>query len=73
MEGAVAGEKGRPKADGVDNSFGGNDPRQIDLTSAVECAYWMKALDTSEAQLRAAIETVGVSAQKVKDYLKQSR
>ena len=59
--------------DPADNSYGGNDPRHIDLDDPVERAYWLKVLDVSEPALRAAVVAVGGSAQKVKDYLKQRR
>jgi uncharacterized protein DUF3606 len=65
----VSEEKRGPS--GVDNSFGGHDPRTIEIENPVERAYWVKALGISEAQLMAAIGAVGTSAQKVKDYLKQ--
>jgi hypothetical protein len=61
-------EKQRPP--GVDNSFGGHDPRTIEIENSVERAYWVKALGITEAQLLAAISAVGTSAQKVKDYLR---
>jgi hypothetical protein len=64
----VSDEKNRPQ--GVDNSFGGHDPRVIEIENPVERAYWVKALGITEAQLMAAIGAVGHSAQKVKDYLK---
>ena len=67
----MSNEKARPKGDSVDNSFAGNDPREIDLDNPVERAYWMKALDTSEVELRTAVRAVGPFAQKVKDFLKQ--
>lgn len=68
----MSDEKARPKGDSVDNSFGGNDPREIDVDNPVERAYWIKALDTSEVELKTAIRAVGTSAQKVKDFLKHS-
>lgn len=54
-----------------DNTFGGNDPRLIEVDNATERAYWMKALDVSEEVLRTAVHVVGPSAQRVKDYLKK--
>jgi len=62
-----------PSRDAVDNSYGGNDPRHIDVDDPVERAYWLKVLDVPEHVLRAAVVAVGPSAQKVKDYLKQRR
>ena len=65
----MSDEKPAPKAG--DNTFGGNDPRVIEVDIATERAYWMKALDVSEDVLRAAVHLVGPSAQRVKDYLKK--
>lgn len=74
----MSDERPAPKAGDVrpapkpgDNSFGGNDPRMIEIENATERAYWMKALDVSEEVLRAAVHVVGPSAQRVKDYLKK--
>ena len=53
----------------VDNSFRGNDPRSVEVDNATERAFWCKALFTTEARLIAAVAAVGVSAQKVKEYL----
>ena len=62
------------KAQGpVDNSFRGNDPRTIEIDSAAERAFWCKALVTTEDKLVAAVHAVGISAQKVKDYLRANR
>ncbi len=55
-----------------DNSFRNGDPRFIDLYSPAERAFWIKVLDTSEQELMKAIDAVGTSAQKVKDYLSKS-
>jgi hypothetical protein len=65
----VSDEKARPPS--VDNSFGGNDPRTIEIENPIERAYWVKALGVSEAALLAALGAVGPSAQKVKDFLNQ--
>jgi len=56
-----------------DNSFRSGDPRFIDVTSPAERAFWIKALETSEHELLSAVDAVGTSAQKVKDYLGGSR
>jgi hypothetical protein len=56
-----------------DNSFGGNDPRTVEIDSAAERAFWCKALFTSEERLMAAVSAVGTSAQKVKEYLQANR
>ena len=65
----MSDEKQRPPV--VDNSFGGNDPRTIEIENPVERAYWVKALGVSEAALLEALGAVGPSAQKVKDFLRQ--
>lgn len=65
----MSDEPPRPKAP-ADNSFRGSDPRTIDVDNPVEVAYWVKALGVPEEVLRAAVRSVGTSAQKVKDYLK---
>ena len=57
----------------VDNSFGGNDPRMVEVDSPAERAFWCKALFTTEEQLVAAVKVVGTSAQKVKEYLQAHR
>jgi len=57
------------RRDEVDNTFGGKDPRVIDIDKAFERAYWSKVLDVSEEELRAAVDAVGPSAQAVKDFL----
>jgi uncharacterized protein DUF3606 len=61
----------KPRPPGVDNSFGGHDPRVIEFENPVERAYWIKALGVSEAELLVALRAVGNSAQKVKDFLRQ--
>ena len=65
-------EDNKPRASN-DNSFGGNDPRTVEIDSAAERAFWCKVLFTSEKQLLAAVEAVGASAQKVKEYLQANR
>ena len=66
----MSDEKQRPPV--VDNSFGGNDPRTIEIENPIERAYWVKALGVSEAQLLEALGAVGPSAQKVKDFLEKA-
>jgi hypothetical protein len=56
----------------ADNSFSSGDPRYIDIYSPAERAFWMKLLDISELELMKAIDAVGTSAQKVKDYLRRA-
>ena len=62
----------KPSQPGADNSFRNGDPRFIDIHSPAERAFWAKALETSEHALLNAVETVGTSAQKVKDFLRRS-
>ena len=57
----------------VDNSFRGNDPRSVDIDSPAERAFWCKALLTTEEKLLVAVNAVGTSAQKVKEYLQANR
>jgi hypothetical protein len=56
-----------------ENSFNGNDPRLIDIDNPAERAYWVKSLAVTEAQLRALVDRVGRSAQRVKDALRAQR
>ena len=67
----MSDEKKRPPS--ADNSFGGRDPRMIEIESPAERAYWTKVLGISESELLEAIGAVGYSAQRVKDHLKQRR
>ena len=53
----------------MDNTFRFGDPREIDLSTCTERAYWCKALDLTEAQLVALVDAVGPSAQLVKDAI----
>jgi hypothetical protein len=57
----------------ADNSFGGNDPRTVEIDNPAERAFWCKALLTTEGRLLAAVKAVGTSAQKVKEYLAANR
>ncbi len=63
----------RKREAAIDNSFRGNDPRTIEIESAAELAFWCKALLTTEDKLVAAVQAVGPSAQKVKEYLQAGR
>ena len=65
-------EEQRPIRPG-DNSFRGNDPRDVDLDDCKELAYWVRWFDVPEAKLREAVAAVGISAQRIKDYLARSR
>ena len=53
----------------MDNTFRHGDPRDIDVSSGAERAYWCKALGITEEQLFALVDAVGPSAQRVKDAL----
>jgi hypothetical protein len=53
----------------ADNSYRGNDPRDINYDHPAERAYWLKVLGVSDQELRMALNAVGVSAQRVKDFL----
>lgn len=55
----------------ADNSFKDGDPRLIDINSPAERAFWLKVLDTSEHELMNAVDAVGTSAQKVREYLRK--
>lgn len=57
----------------IDNSFRGNDPRMVEIDNPAERAFWCKALLTTEEKLLAAVNAVGTSAQKVKEYLQANR
>ena len=45
------------------------DPRKINVHEAWEVTYWCKTLGVSEAQLKAAVQKVGVMTADVKKYL----
>ena len=66
------GDEKKPP-DSVDNSFRGNDPRTVEIDNAAERAFWCKALLTTEDKLLAAVNAVGASAQRVKEYLQANR
>ena len=48
-----------------------HDDRSIDLDDPREIPYWLKFFDVSKDELLAAISDVGVSAEAVKQHLKQ--
>lgn len=48
---------------------GAQDRARINLQEAHEVRYWTIALGVSEAQLAAAVQAVGVSADKVRAHL----
>jgi len=54
------------------NKKGAQDRSRINLNEDYEVRYWMDRFGVSEAQLRAAVEKVGVSAKAVERELKQN-
>jgi ABC-type Na+ transport system ATPase subunit NatA len=46
---------------------------RISLTQREEIAYWVRVLDTTEEQMRRAIEAVGDQALRVREYLDKQR
>ena len=47
------------------------DDRTIDLEDPREIPYWLKFFDVSKDELLAAISAVGISAEAVKQHLRQ--
>ena len=47
------------------------DRSRINLNEEHEVRYWTKALDATEAELRAAVEAVGPTADKVREYFQR--
>ena len=45
------------------------DPKRINVNQTWEVRYWTKELGCSEAQLRSAVNVVGVMVDKVRIYL----
>lgn len=67
-------DAGRDEGSGMsgrDREF--HDGRDIALESEPETNYWLKYLDTTRDELYAAVSAVGVSAEKVKQYLAEKR
>ncbi|MBE1526884.1 hypothetical protein GGC65_001340 [Sphingopyxis sp. OAS728] len=52
------------------SKVGGADRDRISLSEDYEVRDWTKALGVTEEELRAAVDAVGNSADKVRDYLK---
>lgn len=52
------------------NSTGSPDRDRISLSEDYEVRDWMKSLGVSEDELREAVDAVGNSADKVREYLK---
>ncbi len=48
---------------------GAQDRARINLNEAHEVRYWTNALGVSKEQLAAAVQAVGVSADKVREHL----
>jgi O6-methylguanine-DNA--protein-cysteine methyltransferase len=55
-----------------DNTFRDGDPRQIDIDSAAERAYWSKVLGISEGELREIVRALGTSAEAVRRAVAQA-
>lgn len=45
----------------------------INVNQDHELRYWTQTLDVTEDELRAAVEAVGTSADKVREYLQRRR
>lgn len=52
------------------NAVGGPDRARISLGEDYEVRDWTKSLGVSEEELREAVDAVGNSADKVREYLK---
>ncbi|MBE5321530.1 DUF3606 domain-containing protein [Pedobacter sp. MR2016-19] len=50
---------------------GGADRSRININEAYELDYWSNKFGVSKDKLKAAVETVGTSADAVEDYLKK--
>jgi hypothetical protein len=59
---------GAPMADNLNNR-GAGDRARININEPHEIRYWTDALQVSEAELRAAVASVGVSAEEVRLHL----
>lgn len=62
-------EKGATMSDDLSN-VGGADRARINVNEQHELRYWTEALGVDETVLREAVQAVGVSANDVRDYLK---
>ncbi len=47
------------------------DNKRIDINDPKEVHNWCNSLDCSEVELKEAVKSVGTSAEKVREYLKQ--
>ena len=52
---------------------GSPDTKHINVNQAHELAYWIKALDVTEAELRMAVKRVGNSPDAVREHLDKQR
>ncbi|ADP20013.1 MULTISPECIES: DUF3606 domain-containing protein [Achromobacter] len=48
---------------------GAQDRSRVNVNEAHEVQYWTRELGVSEAQLKAAVQAVGVSADAIRQYL----
>lgn len=62
--------KERQMADDLSNR-GPQDRARINVRETHELDYWTEALGCTEDQLRAAVSAVGVSSEKVREYLRR--
>jgi hypothetical protein len=54
------------------NIRGPQDRSRINTNQDYEVRYWAQELNTSEEELRRAVQTVGSSADKVREHLRQA-
>jgi hypothetical protein len=54
------------------NIRGPQDSSRINTNQDYEVRYWAQELNTSEEELRRAVQTVGSSADKVREHLRQA-
>lgn len=49
------------------------DAKRINVHESWEVTYWTKALGVTKAELEEAVKAAGVSAEKVREYLKNKK
>jgi hypothetical protein len=54
------------------NTRGPQDRSRINTEQDYEVRYWTEALNVSEEELRSAVQSVGSSADKVREHLRQA-
>ena len=54
------------------NMRGPQDRSRINTNQDYEVRYWTQELNTSEEELRRAVQTVGSNADKVREHLRQA-